>query len=180
MAKPAARLTDPTTCPLPGHGVNPIASGSPDVLFDGLPAAREGDPSACGSPLVAGLSTTVFINGLQAATIGSVGAHGNVIIGGSGTVIIGDSHTPAPFIPLAPIHFQKAYAQQFLISDSESGLPLANRDYVAVIDGVEKHGVTDAGGIVHIETPYDGAMISLHVKFQSPKRVLNEFTDEPK
>lgn len=48
--KPAARLGDPTACPLPGHGSNPIAAGSPDVLFDGLPAARLGDVSACGGP----------------------------------------------------------------------------------------------------------------------------------
>jgi uncharacterized Zn-binding protein involved in type VI secretion len=34
--KPAARVTDPTACPLPGHGTNPIASGSPNMNFDGL------------------------------------------------------------------------------------------------------------------------------------------------
>lgn len=28
--KPAARVTDPTACPIPGHGVNPIVSGSPE------------------------------------------------------------------------------------------------------------------------------------------------------
>lgn len=48
--KPAARQTDPTSCPLPGHGINPIAIGSPNVLFDNLPAARATDMSACGSP----------------------------------------------------------------------------------------------------------------------------------
>ncbi|HBP5739193.1 TPA: Rhs element Vgr protein, partial [Pseudomonas aeruginosa] len=46
--KPAARATDPTACSLPGHGTNPIVQGSPDVIFDGLPAARQGDASACG------------------------------------------------------------------------------------------------------------------------------------
>ncbi|PMZ46397.1 hypothetical protein C1X25_32135, partial [Pseudomonas sp. GW247-3R2A] len=46
--KPAARVTDPTACPLPGHGTNPIAAGSGDVFFDGLAAARQGDASACG------------------------------------------------------------------------------------------------------------------------------------
>ncbi|HCL4343883.1 TPA: PAAR domain-containing protein [Pseudomonas aeruginosa] len=30
--KPAARVTDPTTCPVPGHGSNPIVQGSPDVV----------------------------------------------------------------------------------------------------------------------------------------------------
>lgn len=39
--KPAARLTDPTACPVSGHGTNPIAAGSGDVFFDGLAAARQ-------------------------------------------------------------------------------------------------------------------------------------------
>lgn len=41
--KPAARQTDPTSCPMPGHGTNPIATGSPNVFFDNLPAARMSD-----------------------------------------------------------------------------------------------------------------------------------------
>ena len=93
--KPAARVSDPTACPIPGHGVNPIVSGSHDVFFDGLLAAREGDVSACGGAISAGLSSTVFINGRPAATLGSVGCHGNTVIAGSGTEIIGDTHTPA-------------------------------------------------------------------------------------
>lgn len=94
MAKPAARVTDPTTCPMPGHGAKAIASGSSDVFFDGLAAARKGDTCTCGSALVSGVATTVFINGRNAALIDTGGSHGDIVIGGSGTVIIGDSHTP--------------------------------------------------------------------------------------
>lgn len=97
MAKPAARKSDPYSCPLPGHGTNPIASGSPDVFFDGLPAASQGDTCTCGSALSSGLSATVFINGKNAATIDTGGTHGGIVIGGSGTVIIGDTHTPCEF-----------------------------------------------------------------------------------
>lgn len=68
--KPAARVTDPTACPLPGHGTNPIVSGSPNVNFDGLAAARMTDKSACGSAISGAVSGTVFINGLNAATLG--------------------------------------------------------------------------------------------------------------
>ncbi|MBO2928266.1 PAAR domain-containing protein, partial [Metapseudomonas otitidis] len=101
--KPAARQTDPTTCPVPGHGTNPIATGSPDVLFDNLPAARMTDTSACGSPIVGAVASTVLINGLPAATLGSTGGHGSVVIGGSGSVIIGDTSAMAPFTaPSAP------------------------------------------------------------------------------
>ena len=95
--KPAARVSDPTACPLPGHATNPIAAGSGDVFFDGLAAARQGDASACGGAMSGGLATTVLINGKPAATVDSVGTHGNIVIGGSGTVIIGNSHSPAPF-----------------------------------------------------------------------------------
>lgn len=101
--KPAARVSDPTACPLPGHATNPIAAGSGDVLFDGLPAARQGDASACGGAMSGGLATTVLINGKAAATVGSVGTHGNTVTAGSGTVIIGNSHSPAPFSGVAAL-----------------------------------------------------------------------------
>jgi uncharacterized Zn-binding protein involved in type VI secretion len=95
--KPAARLSDPTACPIPGHGVNPIASGSPDVLFDNLSAARQGDSSACGGALVGNVIPNVLINGKPATTLGSIGSHGNVVIGGSGTVLIGTTNGAAAF-----------------------------------------------------------------------------------
>lgn len=97
--RPAARVTDPTACAISGHGNNPIATGSPDVFFDGLPAARQGDASECGGTLAGGLATTVLINGKPAAIVGSVGSHGNEVTAGSGTIMIGNSHTPAPFVP---------------------------------------------------------------------------------
>jgi uncharacterized Zn-binding protein involved in type VI secretion len=87
--KPAARVNDPTACPIPGHGNNPISAGSPDVLFDGLPAARQGDPSACGGALAGAVIPTVLINGMPATTVGTVGSHGNTVTAGSGTVLIG-------------------------------------------------------------------------------------------
>lgn len=101
--KPAARVTDPTACPLPGHSTNPIVSGSPDVLFDGLAAARMSDSTACGSSLVGGVVANVLINGLPAAILGSTGSHGNVVVGGSGSVIIGQQAGAAPVTPVIKI-----------------------------------------------------------------------------
>ena len=57
--KPAARLGDPTDCPKKGHGTNPIAAGSSDVLFDGMPAARMGDASACGGAMTGAVIPTM-------------------------------------------------------------------------------------------------------------------------
>lgn len=89
--KPAARKGDATLCPLPGHGNSPIATGSPDVLIDGLPAARMGDTTACGAALNGNVIPNLLINGQPAVVLGSLGSHGNVVVGGSGTVIIGNS-----------------------------------------------------------------------------------------
>ncbi|MGN8124650.1 PAAR domain-containing protein [Pseudomonas sp. 22082] len=124
MAKPAARITDPTSCPIPGHGPKAIASGSPDVFFDGLAAARKDDTCTCGSALASAVSSTVFINGKNAALVGTVGSHGDVVIGGSGTVIIGDSHTPAPFTPPTPMIIHPGWIS-FTIPGSESYLGMS-------------------------------------------------------
>jgi len=125
--KPAARLTDPTTCPLPGHGTNPIASGSPDVFFNSLAAARVSDKCTCGQALNGGFSSTVFINGLNAITLDSTASHGGVVIGGSGNVIIGSGHTAAPFIPPLPIIGKPLV--EFKAVSAGNGEPIAGQDY---------------------------------------------------
>lgn len=125
--KPAARLGDSSSCPKTGHGNNPIASGSPDVFFDGLPAARAGDSTGCGSTLSSNLVPNVLINGKPAATLGSLGDHGSVVIGGSGTVIIGTSHTPSPFVPPEPLNIATS-AHAMLASPAlplRSAIPMA-------------------------------------------------------
>jgi uncharacterized Zn-binding protein involved in type VI secretion len=142
--KPAARLGDPTACPIPGHGSNPIAAGSPDVLFDGKPAARMGDASACGGALVGNVIPNVLINGKPATTIGTVGNHGNVVVAGSGTVLIGTAHSPAPFTE--PLGLPGFFDEFFVIQD-DSGCPIANYGYRIVTAAGEVHeGITDSEG----------------------------------
>lgn len=146
--KPAARLGDPSACPKTGHGSNPIAAGSPDVLFDGLPAARQGDASACGGAMASALIPNVLIDGKPAVVVGSVGSHGNVVVGGSGTVIIGNSHTPAAFVPPIPL-LTVGFDQQFILTD-EAGTPIAGRHYILVrADGRQETGVTNSKGLTH-------------------------------
>lgn len=108
--KPAARVTDPTACPLPGHGTNPIVAGSPNVLFDNLPAARMGDASACGGKLASNVIPTVLINGKPATTVGTIGAHGNVVVSGSSTVLIGASGGGASFSAVSALAAASATA----------------------------------------------------------------------
>lgn len=142
--KPAARVSDPTACPIPGHGSNPIVAGSPDVLFDNLPAARMGDPTGCGSALTSAVIPTVLINGKPATVLGTVGSHGNPVTAGSGTVLIGTTHSPAPFIE--PLGLSGFFDEFFVIQD-DSGNPIANYGYRIVTASGEVHeGITDSEG----------------------------------
>ncbi|MGW8463811.1 PAAR domain-containing protein [Pseudomonas sp. CLCA07] len=168
--KPAARVTDPTACPLLGHGTNPIAAGSGDVFFDGLAAAREGDASACGGAMVGDLATTVLINGKPAATVGSVGTHGNKVTAGSSTVIIGNSHTPVPFVPPVPM---PGYFNDFFVLRDEEGNPIANYGYRLETESGEVYeGVTDANG--HTKDVSTGkASQILKVSLLTPAGVAN-------
>ncbi|KAA5836520.1 hypothetical protein F2A38_29050 [Pseudomonas chlororaphis] len=145
--KPAARVSDPTACPLPGHATNPIAAGSGDVFFDGLAAARQGDASACGGAMSGGLATTVLINGKPAATVDSVGTHGNIVIGGSGTVIIGNSHSAVPFEAPLPVEIQWPFNEHYVINCQDTGKPLAGVEYtLKTASGKIISGVTDSDG----------------------------------
>ncbi len=165
MAKPAARITDPTTCPVPGHGPKVISSGSPDVFFDGLAAATRGDTCTCGSALTSGVSATVFINGKNAAVVGTVGSHGDVVIGGSGTVIIGDSHTPAPFIPPSPMPLHGNWIG-FKIPTTESYEGLSCTAHFE--DGSVMPGVFDAKNTVRFLNPTGKACTAIDYGTEEP------------
>ncbi|WP_339456228.1 PAAR domain-containing protein [Pseudomonas sp. EA_65y_Pfl1_P120] len=162
--KPAARVTDPT------DGANPIVEGSGDVFFDGLPAARQGEATECGGVMSDGLATTVFINGKPAATVDSVGTHGNKVTAGSGTVIIGNSHTPVPFVPPVPM---PGYFNNFFVLRDEEGKPITNYGYRLETESGEVYeGVTDANG--HTKTVSTGKTSQiLKVSLLSPAGVAN-------
>jgi len=90
MARPAARKGD--IVKHKGAPPSPILDGSPNVLFNSLPAARMGDLSIHKKPvepIVQG-SGSVFINGKNAARVTDKSACGGEIISGSGNVLIGD------------------------------------------------------------------------------------------
>jgi uncharacterized Zn-binding protein involved in type VI secretion len=167
--KPAARVSDPTACPLPGHGTNPIAAGSGDVFFDGLAAARQGDASACGGAMSGGLATTVLINGKPAATVDSVGTHGNKVTAGSGTVIIGNSHSPVPFVP--PIPLMLFSHTQHVVMKDQDGNPLQDIPYqIRNAKGEMISGSTDAMGRTQLVGGKEGEKFDF---FAAIKGVVN-------
>ncbi|VXB37035.1 Zn-binding Pro-Ala-Ala-Arg (PAAR) domain-containing protein, incolved in TypeVI secretion [Pseudomonas sp. 8BK] len=145
--KPAARVSDPTVCPLPGHSKNPITVGSPNVLFDNLSAARQDDPTACGSSLASNVISNVLINGKPATTVGTVGNHGNPVVAGSGTVIIGTSGGGAAFTAPAPLTIAEGFDRLFSL-EAEGGQPLKGLAYRIVSEsGITKQGSTAEAGI---------------------------------
>ena len=99
----AARLGDIGA----GHGCfppTPIIAGSPDVLINGRPAARVGDPlllHGCGNcpphprSISAG-SGNVIINGKPAARVDDAIGCGGKLSSGSGDVLIGDTGVSGP------------------------------------------------------------------------------------
>jgi len=64
-----------------------ITQGSPDTTIGGKPAARVGDGTASGAPVVEG-SRDVFINGRPAAIAGGRNGCGGVVVGGASNVFI--------------------------------------------------------------------------------------------
>ncbi|MEH6501985.1 MAG: PAAR domain-containing protein [Pseudoalteromonas distincta] len=130
--KPAARLGDATQCPKKGHGSNAIASGSPDVLFNGIPAARQGDTTACGSAISGQVIPNVLINDRPAVVTGSTGSHGDVVVGGSGNIFIGGavsfgSGAPSAATALTPQAL--APTSQHLRQQSPSSPPPETLEY---------------------------------------------------
>jgi uncharacterized Zn-binding protein involved in type VI secretion len=69
------------SCPIPGHGVTPIVSGSASKV-DGMPVARVGDKTGCGATIVLGSSAS-STDGRPTAYLGSATDHGGTIITGS-------------------------------------------------------------------------------------------------
>ncbi|MGB7802066.1 type VI secretion system PAAR protein [Buttiauxella sp.] len=89
----AAKLNDQGT-EHDGFHSTPITAGSPTVCFDGLPAARLGDPLVEHSKpphhprVISSGWETVFIDGAPATRTGDSISCGGIVIG-SGTVHIG-------------------------------------------------------------------------------------------
>lgn len=101
--------------------------------------------------MISAVSSTVLINGLPAVTLGSIGAHDNVVIGGSGTVLIGDVFTPA--LPLN--RNGVPCSGRFQLIDHETGKPVAGRRVrVWSSGGWNAFDTTDADGMTSwIERP---------------------------
>jgi hypothetical protein len=92
-----------------------------------------------------GLATTVLINGKPAATVDSVGTHGNKVTAGSGTVIIGNSHSPVPFVAPFPVIIPGIFNRVFAFKTA-SGKTVEGLNYrITSESGIEKVGTAVSG-----------------------------------
>lgn len=106
----------------------------------------------------------------------------NHVVYGSTTQYTTAALSPAPTAPQTPnlstpVSTLPRFAKSFAITDSNTGQPLANRAYIALIDGYRRPGLTDANGIATVEAPTADSVIELHVVFQAPARELTEFSE---
>lgn len=157
-AKPAARLSDANSCPVPGHGVNPVVTGSPNVLINNLPAARIGDTTGCGDSVSVGIPS-ILVNGRPIAFLGSATAHGGVIISGSGDVLVGNQGGGASFKPVSYLA-QLAQAFTWISFDlaDQNGKPYAGEPYVLTAADKSIHeGRLDANGVARVSGIRRGA-----------------------
>lgn len=67
--------------------------------------------------------------------------------------------------------FAEKTGKRFLVKDSETGKPLANRKFIAVLGGAKQEGTTDKNGYAYVEAK-DGDSIKLHVVFEAPAGAL--------
>ncbi|OCG20372.1 MULTISPECIES: PAAR domain-containing protein [unclassified Gilliamella] len=56
FTKGVARVGDLVSCPITGHGINPIIEGDPLFIEDGKQVAFHGHRSACGCALISSLT----------------------------------------------------------------------------------------------------------------------------
>lgn len=154
---PVARMGDMCTCPIRGHSGCTIVEGDPAWLIGGLPVALEGHHTSCGAVLI--------------STFGRLGRSYE----GNGSFQTGKSAAEATTLAgQSANHASLDLAQtghRFFLKDSETGKPLSRRKFIARIDGVEKHGTTDANGYAEVHAPA-GASIRLHLVFEAPTGLL--------
>lgn len=63
--------------------------------------------------------------------------------------------------------FAEQIGKRFLIKNSETGEPLTNRKFIAIVGGTKKEGTTDKNGYAHVDAEV-GDSIELHMIFEAP------------
>lgn len=63
--------------------------------------------------------------------------------------------------------FAEQTGKRFLVKHSETGEPLPNRKFIAIVDMAKQNGITDKNGYAHVDAK-DGDSVELHLIFEAP------------
>ncbi|SJN60083.1 PAAR motif protein [Vibrio ruber DSM 16370] len=136
-----------------GFPPTPITSGSPTVKFDGIPAARVGDPLAAHDKpkhpphprTISSGSSTVMIDGKPAAMSGCSISCGGVVNVGGGTVNIGDG--AGGTAASAPVIIKKSYDIALELLDEQGNALEMTEFQVEMADGKKFTAISDKAGL---------------------------------
>lgn len=183
---PVARVGDMSGCGAV------IVSGFPHILVDGRPMAHVGSLTSHGGAIVTGshdctggVSFGTSKLAVDFAKLGAVSGDG-VVDEKLMTELLADPQLEQRARAAGALVQSGAapsliagFSRSFLITDSDTGTPLVNRAYTALVDGKRTTGLTDANGLANVSAAKADAVIKLHVEFASPARALKELTEEP-
>lgn len=182
---PVARIGDRSACGAV------IVTGFVNILVDGRPMAHIGSLTSHGGGIVTGSQDTQggavnFVTprlAVDFARLGAIDELGNVD-DQTLQALLADPQLEqraqaagALVQPNdAPTDATRTFSRFFKVTDSETGAPLANRPFTAVVDERQITGTTDAAGQVQIEAASENSIIALHVLFKAPARLLDELS----
>ena len=161
------RRGDKTTpCPKCGQ-VGEIAEGDSSFKWHGMPTAKHNALILCGCPtgthrLIAPRDEEPQTNHESSQPFAARSAEK------------GPSAKHSFMAGTTPVPPSKTFARTFLITDSETNVPLIARSFTATVDGRQISAVTDNQGIARVEALTADSSISLHVSFRAPVRELPE------
>lgn len=141
-------------CPL-CKGTFPIIDGISSMPIHGKHPAVEGMKTACGAKLIASQDIYKL----------------EQVNGGVGKVITSSDSTSS-FQEQSKI--ETDYGARFFAKDSETGLPMRNARYFALVNDVEVEGYTDDNGYATIHANGPDDVIKFHMAFVTPKRSLDK------
>ncbi|WP_371926425.1 PAAR domain-containing protein [Chromobacterium sp. IIBBL 290-4] len=147
FGKAVALVGDSVSCPKQGHVNCVIVEGDPSWTIGGKGVALEGHTVSCGAKLI--------------STMGEVGRDYK-----SSKAAI--TLPPMPLFPV-PGDTTAKYGRRFVLADSETGQPLANRAYtVTHADGRVENGTTDGDGYTQPIEAEEVGTVSIHAGFMAP------------
>lgn len=155
-----------------------VADGLNTCTGRGVPYSFQGARMACSKNcvIIEGFSRSTLSNGRSRVI------HGMMTSGGcplSSTLndIDGVDNESGEAIPLSFTQdhngewvgdtFAEQTGKRFLVKNSETGEPLANRKFIAVVSGAKQEGMTDKNGYAQVDAK-DGDSIELHTIFEAP------------